>query len=421
MKKIIVIIIGIVLTLSCFAQTVGRLPYYKIRQHYVGDTIETYFAGDTLNFKTNQTFFNFNKPIMINGDTVSGSSALVSGSLFKAVGNTPVPYPIVESGAGKIFNSGSTIFGIDAGGGDSTTIKVGIKAYKGGTPYFYVTDSGFRVSGNEHSSIGYDTSGLSIHGRGIIDNQVTVPGHGGASSIMQVDGENAPYYELLTRGLLESPSTDLTWRQDSSGVEMSLNTTPVFSVNSSGLITAGKLKAHLGSDSIILNPATGIHYDKGGASVFSVNSKGEIKSRVIHAKVSADSINFVSGSVQNRWYKINAGLAVKDTVGITLAGDSLKIQEAGDYEIFVTIGVATSNTNDKIRCKLFANNAQIVPALSRFIINSNGTGSQQTIPNIWYYHGAIAGQWLSFRILNQTGARAMTVTDLSVYIKKVPE
>lgn len=149
------------------------------------------------------------------------------------------------------------------------------------------------------------------------------------------------------------------------------------------------------------------------------NFTGYVNSKKVYAVGRADSINYTVGGTQNIFYKINTGaLTIKDTSWMFIRGDSIQVKVAGDYEVDVSMAATTSNANDKIRVRLFVSNAVMSPALGRWMINSPGTGNQQTenCP-FWYARALPYGAWLSIRIQNQTGNRAINISDFGFDIK----
>lgn len=58
----------------------GRLPYQVLQQTYGGDTLTT-TIGDTIDYSTTAEFYNFDKPVLVNGDTVGGSGTLIVNTL----------------------------------------------------------------------------------------------------------------------------------------------------------------------------------------------------------------------------------------------------------------------------------------------------------------------------------------------------
>ena len=167
--------------------------------------------------------------------------------------------------------------------------------------------------------------------------------------------------------------------------------------------------------------------DKDGLIQFQNDSaktaiKGDVIWDFVHAVGSADSLSYTSsGSTQNIYYKINTTAFVShEADGITIAGDSMKILTAGDYKVYIWICATSANANDKLRIRMYKNNAPLSPSAGRFIINSQGTGNSETESFMWYQTFAV-NDWLSWRIANLTGARASNITDFKIYIEKVPE
>ncbi|MDD5353539.1 MAG: hypothetical protein PHS93_10290, partial [Candidatus Omnitrophica bacterium] len=179
---------------------------------------------------------------------------------------------------------------------------------------------------------------------------------------------------------------------------------------------------------------TGISKQDTATRVLGYNvGTGEVKAmRYIHGVASADSMvsggnNYITiGGTQYLYYKINTSgaspgtMAVRDTVGVLIQGDSCKILTAGHYKIRVWVAATTSNANDKIRVKLFTNNVANPTALGRFLINSMGTGNQSTENYMWYKEFSV-NDWISFHVTNITGSRAVYISDMKFFIERVYE
>jgi hypothetical protein len=179
---------------------------------------------------------------------------------------------------------------------------------------------------------------------------------------------------------------------------------------------------------------TGISKQDTATRVLGYNvGTGEVKAmRYIHGVASADSMvaggnNYITiGGTQYLYYKINTSgaspgaMAVRDTVGVLIQGDSCKILTAGHYKIRVWVAATTSNANDKIRIKLFTNNVANPTALGRFLINSMGTGNQSTENYMWYKEFSV-NDWISFHVTNITGSRAVYISDMKFFIERVYE
>jgi len=155
-------------------------------------------------------------------------------------------------------------------------------------------------------------------------------------------------------------------------------------------------------------------------NIQSLRVNGDFTYNYIHEVGSADSVNFNTGTVQNKYYKIAAGITWRNYMGMLAAGDSVKVLKAGDYKVHCWISATTSNANDKIKIKLFTNNTQNATSLGIFKINSQGTGNNDSRYYMWYKTFAV-NDWISIRAQNQTGARSINVTDIKLFIEKVPE
>lgn len=153
---------------------------------------------------------------------------------------------------------------------------------------------------------------------------------------------------------------------------------------------------------------------------------GILTYKFIHGLASTDSISFTTGSTQFQYYKLNPTgadtLKEQDTLGIRFPGDSIKILYPGHYLIQPCINLSTSNPADKVRVKLFKNNAAYpLNSIGRWIINSDGSGvSNETKCFIWYVD-LMAGDYLSIRVTNITGSRAVVLRDMKIYIAMSPE
>lgn len=406
MKKILLLMVGVILSLSLFGQKIGRQPYYMLRQLYLGDTIETKLIGDSVLYRTNQNRFVFNKQVQVNGDTIatrayaraagSGVASLNNGFLkwnSDSLSYFPYANPYLgaqgclaysDIGPGIILRD--TSFGI--------LDQLGEYYYFVG-PYDFLYKSNFGCEINVDNYLG-ESYLLSRDGK-----ITTINGYGtDISSLNRVHliGPNQRY--------LEVNGNSFTFNK------YDLNTL-VFKVD-----TAGKTSLKNGSDSITLDPATGIKYYKGGALKFFVDQKGDIEYFYRHAAAGADSIAYTVGGTQNVFYKINTtALVIRDTLGVTVRGDSVLIQKSGDYWVSPDLAATTSNASDKLRVKLYRNNTPMSPSLRRFMINSLGTGNADTRNIRWYVKGLVVGDWLSFRVQNQTAARAVTITDFGLSVE----
>jgi len=153
---------------------------------------------------------------------------------------------------------------------------------------------------------------------------------------------------------------------------------------------------------------------------------GDIKYEFIHGIASTDSITFTTGAVQNKYYKLNPigadTLKEHEADGVLFPGDSIKILKAGDYFITCCLNLSTSSANDKIRVKLYKNNASYsTNSIGRWIINSDGSGSASETKTFIWYVDANANDYFSVRVANITGARAVVLRDWKIYIEKKPE
>jgi hypothetical protein len=74
-RTICIFLIGLLsYNINAQSLSIARLPYKNIVQNFQGDTIWTKINGDTASIHTNLNFFNFDKPVLVNGDTIQGGS-----------------------------------------------------------------------------------------------------------------------------------------------------------------------------------------------------------------------------------------------------------------------------------------------------------------------------------------------------------
>ena len=169
----------------------------------------------------------------------------------------------------------------------------------------------------------------------------------------------------------------------------------------------------------------GLVFIMASQSIFNSDLKinGDMSYNFTHAVGSADSMAFVTGSVRFTYYKINTGgFSWHETVNLLGQGDSVQIQKAGYYKVWVWIAESTSATSDQLRVKLYVNNSPLTIFVGRYLINSQGTGNEMTTGFMWYKTTAYnVGDWLSIRTTNLSANRAITITDIKIFIEKVPE
>ena len=72
MKKLFFLLL-LFTSITAMAQRPASLPYRQTNQVYQGDTTKSILTDTTMLYWTTEPFFDFNKPIRINGKTVSGT------------------------------------------------------------------------------------------------------------------------------------------------------------------------------------------------------------------------------------------------------------------------------------------------------------------------------------------------------------
>ena len=153
-----------------------------------------------------------------------------------------------------------------------------------------------------------------------------------------------------------------------------------------------------------------------------IRGSNDLTYLVRHGVASADSVNYNVGGTRYIYYKLAPGISSHEADSCVIAGDSIKILTPGDYEIWCWLGASTTNANDKIRVKLYVNNSASLTSLGRWIIKSDGTTTDiPTSAWMWYKTPVTRNSWISIRAANLTGSRVIYVTDMKLYIKKMPE
>jgi len=195
-------------------------------------------------------------------------------------------------------------------------------------------------------------------------------------------------------------------------------TTPGIKIGSDlSLETFGKVGIKTTIPDSTLTITGGIH-STGGA-----NFGGDLKYNFIHGVGSADAqTTYTLTGTQNVYYKIAPSFTVTESDGLTLAGDSIIIATAGDYQVSIWVGAGTSISAENLRILLYVNDIDASSNLGRFIFNSAGVGLDKywTRSYMWY-KTLSANDRVSFYIANISSSNTITVADFKIYIEKKPE
>lgn len=153
---------------------------------------------------------------------------------------------------------------------------------------------------------------------------------------------------------------------------------------------------------------------------------GNLSYNMVHGVASTDSIAWSTGTTSGVYYKLNPTgadtLKEHEADGVFFNGDSILIATAGHYKIMCWLNLSTSGASDKIRVKLYKNNAPFpLNTVGRWIINSDGSGSECETKNYMWYADLAVNDVLSVRVTNLTGNRAVVLRDWKIYIEKIPE
>lgn len=154
----------------------------------------------------------------------------------------------------------------------------------------------------------------------------------------------------------------------------------------------------------------------------SIIINGDMEYEYPHAVAGADSINYSVGGDKGVFYKVNTGLLIiKDTLKISVVGDSIRPYLFGDYNVYLGISATTANANDQIYITVKLSNDTVTRNIRRFIINSNGNAGADTKTMNWYLKHVSPNSWLSFYVKNLTGAREVIINDIGFILEKTPQ
>lgn len=393
MKKILIIIILSLLSLTAFSQIPFKIHNPDVRFKWGADSIRFDITGKR--FYLRDTIFFADGTKQWSADTVGGVAGNWSMSGLKIYPTTPNAYVHTDS---SYWIKGSNILSYY-----NHNLIIGDSAGLGGV-------------GAGSVKIGY-AAGMLDNGSANVE---IGPAAGGemTGSENVIIGDQSGAYSITNASVMIGTNSGLNSNSDSSiyiGYEAGNgNTLDKWLFIGKNDSTKSPICGYIGSGTkrIRLNG--------------NVNISGNLKYNYIHGVASTDSIAFTTGSTQNVYYKINPTgedtLKDHEVVGVSFPGDSIKIATAGHYRVNCWLNLSTSGANDKVRVKIFKNNASLpLFSVGTWVINSDGTGtSNETKYFMWYLDLAV-NDILSIRVANITGAMAVVVRDFKLFIEKTPE
>jgi len=147
---------------------------------------------------------------------------------------------------------------------------------------------------------------------------------------------------------------------------------------------------------------------------------GEVTYNLINFMGSADGVSYTPTITQNVYTKITPGMTAHVINGITFADDSLTIQSAGDYLIYISVAFTAASSSDLWRIEVYKNGAAI-SNIGRFITRSYASSNPDAISHFWYLPGLAVDDDISFRMTNLSASRNPTIVDFKVYMEKKPK
>lgn len=399
MKKILIIIVLSLLSLTAFAQIPFKIHNKDIRFKWGSDSMRFDITGK--GFYLRDTIYFADGTKQWSADTVGGVAGNWSMSGLKIYPTTPNAYVNTDSsyyikGVDFIrykptkrsiaigYNSLKTDTSADNIGIGYVALAQNITGYEDlaiGSYSLSLNTSGFLNVAIGSNSMFYNKSGrynTALGAYSLIDNET------GWNNI--AIGYNSAYSQKMS---------DRLWIGQGDS-----NNTIIYGYHGSG------------TKRLRLNANTHI--------------SGDLTYTYIHGQASTDSISFTTGSTQSIYYKLNPTgadtLKSHEEVGVMFPGDSAKITVSGHYSVKCYLNISTSGANDKIRVKLYKNNAPFtLNSIGTWIINSDGTGANSETKGFEWYVTLASGDYLSVRVANLTGARACVLRDMKLIIEKKPE
>ena len=381
MKKILLGLMILMLTISLSAQ---KTQYYDLIIQKTTPLLHLYGSGGIINWNNGDILWTHTS----NTITMSGGNFLTSGTSYIGVGATAPLHQVVV--ASSLTNGLNALNIVNSTTNKNRTTTTQARDTSSLNLWYTYTGSPLLTMTDKNGNILFraDSVGIGI-GTGVAQHKLVVL----TDPLTKLNAFN---FVNTVNKRRDTPQQ----AADTSSLNMSFSTT--------------------GSPMLSLTSKTGTNLLYIDSS--KVSTTLDFAYGMKHAIGSADSIAYSTGTTQNWDYKINTtAFTWRENDGFTAAGDSIRILTTGDYEVHIWVAATTSNANDKMRVRLYVNNLRLAStSFGRMLINSNGSGNAETHYFIWYKEFT-ANDYISWRIANETGARASVVSDIKVYVKKVPE
>ena len=145
---------------------------------------------------------------------------------------------------------------------------------------------------------------------------------------------------------------------------------------------------------------------------------GDLKYKLRQGISNVNGTTYIPALTVNVPLKLVPGTTIIDTVGVTIRGDTSKLQLPGDYSVKILADIASVNGNDfNIGCRV--NN--ILITTSSWQATTIGATNFTPIDYEWYLKGVTANSWISFWITNLTNNDDPTIRRFKIIIEKKSE
>ena len=140
---------------------------------------------------------------------------------------------------------------------------------------------------------------------------------------------------------------------------------------------------------------------------------GDIDYELRHAHVHVDSVSYVPAVAKDVFTTIAPTFTVDETLHVSCAADTMKIQDAGDYYTAISLTLQGANGDD-YRIGIFKNGVRKYS----FVITTTGANNYQGGSLNFYLEGLVYGDGLSLKITNLTDSDDPTIRSCTWYLRK---
>jgi hypothetical protein len=149
--------------------------------------------------------------------------------------------------------------------------------------------------------------------------------------------------------------------------------------------------------------------------------KGDLVYNYTHGNAVISGASYTPTLTQNVPLKLTPSMTIKEADNMTIAGDTVTIWTgfSGDYTFKMFGNLASANNNDfVIQCR--KNNVE-VDTNDRYQGSTTGTSNYTPISFEWYLSGLVAGDDISFFIVNATNNDDPVIRGYKIIVDKMPE